>query len=449
MKNKTTNPNLSNHSLSKFPVRPVIYGVALSAAVASWFVREPLQNKVVEMRVLANDAPSIELLHEVFEKARDPQEAIVAAWNTGKIVHRQIAIRELCRRISKTEPLPGPLNQMLLAAALDPDMNVREAALPCLRDRAHSDLIAMAAAQLNDPDPEARRLGLDFLKTAPPDIGVPLVMPILDQGDPQMTAKALKLIEHWTDQQFGLKMVDTIPVENKQTGLKEFKEESRTKARLAAEQAKDWYKSQASKFATAKLEVPRQALAGLRAIPAGDFNLRTLEGKPVRLSDFRGKIVLINFWTTWCTACVGEMPELIELQKRHSDKVAILGISLDYVPDSHGHIGGHGSKEDKHDHADHAEHAQDEDDHKAHGPTLEEIRRKVARTVKTRGINYTISLDEDNTVGGRFNGGELPTTVIVDAHGLVRRRFIGARSLPVFEAMIEEASKPWSATCNL
>lgn len=50
-----------------------------------------------------------------------------------------------------------------------------------------------------------------------------------------------------------------------------------------------------------------------------------------------------------------------------------------------------------------------------------------------------------NEVGGRFNGGELPTTVIVDAQGRVRRRFIGARSLPVFEAMITEASPPWQA----
>ena len=59
--------------------------------------------------------------------------------------------------------------------------------------------------------------------------------------------------------------------------------------------------------------------------------------------------------------------------------------------------------------------------------------------MKARGINYPILLDERNEVGGRYNGGELPTTVIVDTQGNVRRRFIGARSLPVFEAMITEA----------
>ena len=50
-------------------------------------------------------------------------------------------------------------------------------------------------------------------------------------------------------------------------------------------------------------------------------------------------------------------------------------------------------------------------------------------------------LDEHNEVGGRYNGGELPTTVLVDAQGNVRRRFIGARGIVVFEAVIAEASQ--------
>jgi hypothetical protein len=73
---------------------------------------------------------------------------------------------------------------------------------------------------------------------------------------------------------------------------------------------------------------------------------------------------------------------------------------------------------------------------------LKKVRDKVARTVKARGINYTVLLDEKNEVGGRFNGAELPTTVIVDKNGNVRRRFVGARSLAVFEVMVTEASHP-------
>ena len=83
-------------------------------------------------------------------------------------------------------------------------------------------------------------------------------------------------------------------------------------------------------------------------------------------------------------------------------------------------------------------------DHEATAAALERVREKVARTARTRGINYPILLDEKNEVGGRYNGGELPTTVLVDAQGKVRRRFVGARNLAVFEAMIAEAAKPLS-----
>jgi hypothetical protein len=51
-------------------------------------------------------------------------------------------------------------------------------------------------------------------------------------------------------------------------------------------------------------------------------------------------------------------------------------------------------------------------------------------------------MDESNEVGGRFNGGELPTTVLIDPQGNVHRRFVGARALPVFEAMLAEVLQP-------
>ena len=85
--------------------------------------------------------------------------------------------------------------------------------------------------------------------------------------------------------------------------------------------------------------------------------------------------------------------------------------------------------------------AVDHDDHEATTAALKRVREKVARTAKARNINYPVLLDEHNEVGGRYNGGELPTTVIVDAQGNVRRRFIGARNLAVFEAMIAEAGQ--------
>lgn len=63
---------------------------------------------------------------------------------------------------------------------------------------------------------------------------------------------------------------------------------------------------------------------------APDFTLLNLDGDKVTLSDYKGKIVFINFWATWCGPCRQEVPAFIELQKEYGDeKLAILGISLD------------------------------------------------------------------------------------------------------------------------
>ncbi|MEK7684919.1 MAG: TlpA disulfide reductase family protein [Verrucomicrobiota bacterium] len=346
-----------------------------------------------------------------------------------------MAIGSLRRVFPNDRPLPPEFESTLLGAAFDPDMNVRETALGNLRERKHPALAALAAQQLKDPDQQVRLLGLNYLKQASADVGIPFAAALLDDPDIAVLGMSLKLLENWSGQKFGAKLTDTVQVENKTSGLQEFQTEGIAKTKAAAENAKAWWAEHQNEFPPVTLQVPAEAYAARRPVPAADFQLHTLEGKPVRLSDFRGRVVLMNFWTTWCTACVGEMPALVALQKKHGDKLVIIGVSLDYVPDSHGHIGGHAAvEEQKHSDGDH-------DDHEATAAALKRVREKVARTVKARGINYLILLDEKNEVGGRFNGGELPTTVIVDAQGNVRRRFVGARSLPVFEAMIAEASQ--------
>ncbi len=63
---------------------------------------------------------------------------------------------------------------------------------------------------------------------------------------------------------------------------------------------------------------------------APDFKLQTIDGKTLRLSDFRGKAVVVNFWATWCQPCKIEMPWFVELQKQYGPAgLQILGISAD------------------------------------------------------------------------------------------------------------------------
>jgi thiol-disulfide isomerase/thioredoxin len=410
-------------------------GLGFIAIAGVWLFREPLRSRIGQTAALANPTPPPELVEEIIETSPDRPAAIIAAWNTGKIVQRQAAVREISRAFPVSQFLPGEIESIVLTGALDVDMNVREIALGILRDRKHSALASLAAAQLRDPDPQVRLLGLNHLKGVNANIGVPVVIPLLDQDDPLVLATALKLLENWSGENFGVKLRDTASFEDPTTGLKQFPEGSREKAQAGAARAKAWWGAHQADFPPIQLEVPRVAITARKPVPAGDFSLRALDGRKVRLAELRGKAVLLNFWTTWCPACVSEMPELIALQKQHADQLAIIGVSLDFVPDSHGHIGGHPAVEEQ------ARHAEADPDER-NSAALKKVRDKVARTVKARGINYTVLLDEKNEVGGRFNGGELPTTVTVDRNGNVRRRFVGARSLAVFEAMIAEAGQP-------
>ena len=68
----------------------------------------------------------------------------------------------------------------------------------------------------------------------------------------------------------------------------------------------------------------------VRGIAAPNFDLATLDGHRVKLSDYRGKAVLLNVWATWCSPCKVEMPWFVELQKKYgNDGLVILGIAMD------------------------------------------------------------------------------------------------------------------------
>jgi thiol-disulfide isomerase/thioredoxin len=134
---------------------------------------------------------------------------------------------------------------------------------------------------------------------------------------------------------------------------------------------------------------------------APDFDLQTLDGKSLKLSDLRGKAVLLNFWATYCGPCKIEMPWFVELQKQYGPQgFQIVGLSMD---DS--------------------------------STSTEEI----AKFVKDLGINYPVVLGKESVAQSYGGVGVLPTTFFLDRDGKIIAREFGLQSRSVFVEDIKKA----------
>jgi len=118
---------------------------------------------------------------------------------------------------------------------------------------------------------------------------------------------------------------------------------------------------------------------------APDINMTSLDGNAINTLQRNNKFLLMSFWATTCSSCVKEMPHLIDLQKRFTDKIDVVGVAMYY---------------------DNLEH--------------------VHEMIKRRGLNYNIVFDGNGKIGEAFGGIRLtPTSFLINARGQVIYQKIG------------------------
>lgn len=415
-------------------LRTVLLVFGLFGALAAWLFHDRISSRILEHGTLANDSPPPELVEDMIDSSPHPLQAILSAWHSGKAAHRDVSIYEARKYVLSSGRIPEELQPLVEAAALDPNLNVREMAFRILRKCHDPAMGALAAAQLRDCDPEVRLLGAEYLRWLNADVGIPTAIPLLDDSDPRVVVTGLKLLERWTHQKFGVKLTEIgAAVCDERTGLKEFRPDSQGRSKAAAERARAWCAEHAAVFASpaiAPATVPGDALP----VAAADFETTTLDGRKLRLSDFRGKTVLLYFWATPHAGCVSELEDFMTLQQKCGNQLAVIAVSLDTVLDDDGDLAGEDDDAGPHDHAHH------------HPPPLDQIRHNVARVVRDHGIAFPVIVDDHFALGGKFDAADPPVTVVIDSLGFIRRQFTSRRRLPVLEAMVEEASQPSKAS---
>ncbi|MCF6237622.1 MAG: TlpA family protein disulfide reductase [Candidatus Marinimicrobia bacterium] len=132
--------------------------------------------------------------------------------------------------------------------------------------------------------------------------------------------------------------------------------------------------------------------SSVTAQEAPDFTLTDIEGNQVSLSDFKGKVIIIDFWATWCGPCKMEIPSFIKLQDDYKDDLVILGVSLDQG-----------------------------------GPKV------VVPFAKKMNINYPIVYGDGSVVQAYGGIRSIPTTFVVDRDFNIQRKYVGYTDHKVFE----------------
>lgn len=149
-----------------------------------------------------------------------------------------------------------------------------------------------------------------------------------------------------------------------------------------------------------------QIQAPIKSVEAMDFTGVNLNGETVKLSDYRGKVVFLNFWATWCPWCVKEMPSmqtlLEKMQKTNGKNFVILAVDAG------------------------------------------ESKSQVVKWLKDKNLKFDFVLDPKSQINGMYGVRGLPSTYIVRKNGRILGRAVGARdwateaSYKLFEALLKE-----------
>lgn len=382
----------------------------------------PLQHGLLTSLLLRAEAPSSEVLREAVEQADDPAALLGRFWRTQRIPHREFVMRYLEQKTGSDPALFQALEPIILEATGDPDFEVRKEAFATLARMKHPQWRRRALAQLGDADPAVRLLGLQNLRASVSSNDVPIAFRCLNDSDPRVIVAASAVLRQATGHDVGLRARHALP-QFVGFGTNRLAAPDLPTIAQGVQRWGEWWDGHRSDYSGSPPE-PLPPSPAVR-LAVSDFRGRDSRGAPGRLSDYRGKVVLLAFWGSEAPASLDDVPVLNALSRRYAEHLVVLGVCVPYTPDCHA-----GHEHSGHDHA-----AADPPAGEAPAAGPDQGGQGVEGAEQMR---YRTLLDPDGALRTRFNVSVLPTYALIDAESALRRLFTGSRSQSVFTAMIAE-----------
>lgn len=131
---------------------------------------------------------------------------------------------------------------------------------------------------------------------------------------------------------------------------------------------------------------------------APDFQLQSLDGKELKLSDLKGKKVILNFWASWCPPCKAEMPHFQKFYLDHmNENIEIIAINL---------------------------------------TTQEDSKTDIVEFVDDYGLTFPVLLDFNGVLGKTYQAITIPTSYMIDSQGFIRKKIVGPMNQELLEQVV-------------
>ena len=291
---------------------------------------------------------------------------------------------------------PNPLIRLAAVEAIS-DWKVREAFplletamednYSSLRRRAMETLwrmdrekgMRLLLAGLRDDDVDIRRAAISQLRFSDDKRIIPAVIPLLDDKDATVRFFALGVLRKLTGMPYFARSSD--PPAKREEVIRQWKQ---------------WWAKQQSRWEKEIRWATVSPIHPTRTDPATDFTLTAIDGSRIRLKDYRGKLLLLHFYGTWCAPCEAEMPELVRVRQAFPEsQLAMLGIAVNETQGE----------------------------------------RAVREWMQKFKVTYPQALDTPEIVRTFWIQG-VPVTYLIDAQGRIRYRWDGERDFETFRRAI-------------